>query len=81
MSIFMKFFEISLKWDVVYFHQHLGAAYSHFQHFICKKAEKSNKFAAKFSKKSLFLSLHQNAGQVCRVTIINVSVYLMQIFL
>ena len=29
-----------------------------------KKGEKSQKFAAKFSKKIVFLSLHQNTGQV-----------------
>ena len=33
---------------------------SHFQHFLCKR----NKFDAKFSKQTFFLSLHQNAGQV-----------------
>ena len=31
---------------------------SHFQHFLCKKAEKNKKFAAKFCKKQFFLSLH-----------------------
>ena len=34
----------------------------HFQHCLCYKAEK--KFAAKFSKKMDFLSLHQNAVPV-----------------
>ena len=35
---------------------------SNYQHFLCKKAKKSKKFAAKFCKKQVFLSLHQNAG-------------------
>ena len=34
------------------------------QHFCCKKAEKSKKFAANFCKKQFFLSLHQNAGRL-----------------
>ena len=37
---------------------------SHFQRFLCKKAKKSKKFAAKFCKKHVFLSLHQNAGRL-----------------
>ena len=33
---------------------------SHFQHFLCKKGEKSKRFAPNFCKKHIFLSLHQN---------------------
>ena len=55
---------------VVYFDQRLGARTpfagwnSHFQHFCCKKTKKSKKFVSNFSKKQVFLSLHQNAGQL-----------------
>ena len=37
---------------------------SHFQHFYSFFLEKSKKFAANFSKKQVFLSLHQNAGRL-----------------
>ena len=35
-----------------------------FSIFWAKKLKKSNKFARKFSKKHVFLSLHQNAGRL-----------------
>ena len=59
---------LSVKPFVVYFDQFLGAAHpkswlkSSFSAKKAEKREKSKKFAAKFIKKHVFLSLHQNAG-------------------
>ena len=55
---------------VVYFDQCLGAAHSKrwsklsFSGFLLQKPKKSKKFAENFSKKQVFLSVHQNAGRL-----------------
>ena len=56
--------------SVVYFNQGLGATHSKrwlkqsFSAFFVLKTKKSKKFAAKFCKKQIFLSLHQNPGRL-----------------